>query len=451
MRDIRNYWYPASPLGGYTQSGNNAPSATNLERYLTPLITPRVKQDALTWKDALAEAEIPLPLLSYRYKMQQMFNDVVLDAHVFACMDRRKDMTLLKGYSIVDSKGNEDELATELVNQKWFKDILNYTMDAIFYGYTLLGVGDIVDGKPEKVTLLRRQNVSPDRLNVAFVPYSPGGIQFMDPEVKDSEGRSFYDWTLWFPTPSDFGISPCGYGLLYKVALYQILLRNNLGDNSTYNEIFGQPTRIAKTSKKDGESRNRLLTMLEMMGSTAYAILDPDDQIEFVESKNSSGRGNDTYDNFEQRLEKKISKIILGHADAMDSTPGKLGASGKGEDALTKALQDKEKKDVDFLETACNDVILPKLSKLGIKIPLGKKLKFKNDKEKQDAIEAKNTNSKSLAEIVKTLKDAGYEVPEEFITESTGIPVKKSEVPIQANKQFSEKVQARINDLYKTK
>lgn len=448
MKNISNYWMGGTPLGG-RMKGQKTASARNIDGYLAPLTIQRIRQDPETWKESLMEAEVPLPLLSYRVKVQQMYMDTVQDAHVTACMERRKDLVLLKDYCIVDENDVEDKAATKLLQAGWFKEIISHTLDAKYYGYTLLGIGDIVNGKPS-IHLLRRPNVSPDRLNIAQVPYSPNGIEFADPLAKDDQGNAYYDWTIWVPTPSDFGISPCGYGMLYKIALYQILLRNNLGDNSTYNELFGMPLRVGKTEKKDLESRNKLAASLDNMGSAAWALLDTEDQIEFHEGSGSSGKGNSTYDNFEQRLEKKISKIILGHEDALSSTPGKLGSQGKDLDSIGKALNDKEKHDVSDCETALNDYVIPKLINLGFKIPIGKTLKFKNDKEKEDARLREDTNNSATATMVKTFSDAGLEVDPAYITERTGIPLTKTVVkePLINNPNITEKTLNKIKNYY---
>lgn len=454
-KDYRNYWYAGSPLGGLNLAAQKGggPSASNIDMYLAPLRLQRIKQDPLTWKQALEEAEIPMPLLSYRVKMIQMYNDVMLDGHTFACFEKRKERILLKDYHIVDENGEEDVEATKLIQRPWYKNILNYALDTTGYGFTLLQIGDIVNGEPSKIKLLRRQNVSPDRLNIATVPYSPGGIQFMDEEDKDTFGNAYKDWTIWIPTPSDFGISECGYGFLYKVALYQILLRNNLGDNSTYNELFGQPTRIGRTNKKDATSREYLRQSLESMGSAAYMLLDEEDKVEFLNSSTNAGAANGPYDNLEQRLEKKISKIILGHADALDSTAGKLGSSGKDDDGAGKAINDKEKKDTDFIDMVMNDIVHPKLMKLGIKIPVGKRLVFKNDIEKQSAAAKKLQNNILFMGMVKTAKESGLDVPAEYVEEMTGMPVVKAAepTPMITNPNISKEQKNKLEKFYSYK
>jgi phage gp29-like protein len=449
MKTINNYWAGGTPFGGGL-SKSNPPSARNINGYLAPIPLQRVKQDPQTWKESLMESEVPMPMLSYRVKVQQMYMDAVNDGHVWACMERRKDLVLLKDYCIVDENDIEDKEATKLIQAGWFKEIISHTLDAKYYGYTLLGIGDIINGKPSEINLLRRANISPDRLNICQVPYMPSGIDFMNPEAKDSQGNSFYDWTIWIPSPSDFGISKCGYGLLYKVALYQILLRNNLGDNSTYNELFGMPLRVGKTEKKDLVERNKLAASLDNMGSSAWMVLDTEDQVEFHEASGGSGKGNSTYDNFEQRLEKKISKVILGHEDALSSTPGRLGSQGKDVDSIGKALIDKEKHDTSDCEAALNDYVIPKLIKLGFRIPIGKTLKFKNDKEKEDTRLRQDTNNTATAGMVKTFSDAGLKVDEAYITERTGIPLAKVEVkePLIVNPNVTQKTLNKIKSYY---
>ena len=67
-------------------------------------------------------------------------------------------------------------------------------------------------------------------------------------------------------TPSDTGQSDCGYGLLYKVALYEIFLRNTLGYNGDFVELYSQPYRIGKTTKTNEDERALLEQALQKYG-----------------------------------------------------------------------------------------------------------------------------------------------------------------------------------------
>lgn len=200
-------------------------SARRIGSVIAPYQFTRIKQDVRLWRDAITEAE--LAWYPHRVKMQRIFMDTILNGHVLACLNKRKNLTLLKKYAIYNGD-KIDEKATELLQAEWFHNLLDYSLEAKFFGYSLIQLGDLVDNKFPNLTIVKRENVSPDRLNITSLVYSVSGIDFMNPEEVDEEGNSFFDWSLYVSTPSDKGQSICGYGLLYNIALYEILLRNIL-------------------------------------------------------------------------------------------------------------------------------------------------------------------------------------------------------------------------------
>lgn len=400
----------------------------------------RIRQDIGLWRTAQRETESAWN--PYRVKIQQLYLDTVNNGHVYACMQRRKDLSLLKEFQISNEKGEEDEVITNLFKKKWFFDALSYILDAQFYGYSLIHFGDIINGEFKHSQVLKRYLISPDRHTYNSYAYTLNGWDFLD-ETKGEGGQSLFDWTLWVPTASDSGISDCGNGLLYMVGYYEIFIRNNTTWNADFNEIFGQPTRWAKTTKGEGQERDDLERSLQQAGSSHYLITDPRDEIEFLTAP--TGSGTDCFDNFEQRMEKKISKVILGHSDAMDSVPGKLGAQG-GEDAVSIAFKNCETKDNKFLESVINTSLLPKMRNLGFKIPENFRFEFKNDKEKEEIRKKEDEGNKLMADTVKILSDAGYKVDVNYIMERTGIPLEqvKEVLPKTINKDLQNK----LNSLY---
>lgn len=381
----------------------------DLSKYLAPVAIQRIKQDIQSWRHCLNDAE--LPWFPQRVTMQQLFNDTVLNAHVQACMQKRKNLTLLKECEVLNALGEKDEDLTALFNKKWVYDCVNYILDARFFGYTLIKLGDVVNNEFPDLGIVRRANVSPDRLNVATYPYAISGQSFLE--------QPYVDWHIWIPTATEVGAqvqtNPCGYGLLYPVAFYEIFLRNLTGNNGDYVEVFGQPLKHAKSSKREGVERDYLETALQNMAGNSYIITDPDDEIEFKDG--STGRGNEIYGNFEERLEKKISKLLLGHADAMDSTPGKLGA----EDASAQSIRECGSSDVRMVEYVFNYVIFPKLRALGFLIPDDVKFKIKNDDERIQSRLAEDQTNTITATMIKTFKEAGMDVSKDWIKKRTGI------------------------------
>jgi hypothetical protein len=337
-----------------------------------------------------------------------------------------------------------DEKTTELFKKEWFYKLMNYALDAKAYGYTLVNLGDMINNEFPNLTVVRRWNISPDRHQVTAYVYSLSGLNFLDPNQADANGNKIIDWTIWIDTPSVDGYSTCGYGYLYKVAYYEIMLRNNMGYNATALELYGQPIRVLKTAKQDPVERAEQENGLAAMGASGWAIIDPTDELELLAGSTGAGK-NQGFDNFENRALKMISKIILGHADAMDSQQGKLG----GEDGAADAIKRTEKIDNQWMEYIVNTKVIPKLMNLGIKIPAGYKFCILNNKEKEEARLKEDTNNKVVSEIAVNMKNAGLQMDPEYFTERTGIPAEKIETEVEPEKELDDKVKIKLKNLYR--
>lgn len=387
----------------------------NLNAQITPLQMVRLRQDVGMWRRAVAEAE--WAYYPYRVKMQQMFIDTILNGHVGALMERRNDLTLLRDYTIHGPDGQPSAALTEEFKEHdWFLDFISHALEAEFFGYSLISLGDIVQGSLEGVSVIRRWNISPERYQVGKFPYDASGIDFRE--------APYTDWHVYVTTRSDTGVSPCGYGLLYKVALYEIFLRNTLGFNGDFVELYAQPYRVGYTTKTTEAERAELEMALQRMGSSGYAVLDQGDEIKFLETA-LGGTGYKGYESLEDRCQKTVSKLILGHADALDSTPGKLGsAQGGTQSPAALALADKQTKDGRKIQGIINQQLFPRLTRLGLGYPEGIRLRYNNDAEAEEVLARKNTSAKALADIYQTVTQAGGTPDWAQFTAATGIQVR---------------------------
>lgn len=441
-------WFP--------QRLRKALGAKNLQGYYAPVALDRVKVDVASWRNALKEAEQPFN--PFRVKMQQIYQDTVINGHVKACIKRRKDLTLKKGFALFNPDGTENEAGTKIINdpslRKQVVKILGYYLDAVFYGYSLMNITGVTNGEIENIEIQRRAFISPDRETLCQFLYQLSGIQFNNPSVTDNDGNSFYDWSIYATTDTEDGVSICGNGLLYTVAYYEIFLRMITGFNANFIQIYGQPFRVGKTTKLEGAEYEALYAGLRDIGTNNFALIDAQDTIEFLET-GQSGTGWKGYENFEQRMEDKISIVLLGHKDAMKSTPGKLGST-QGEDSpVTKALEDVASSDTDYLEIGMNFQVIPKLIKLGIQIPIGLTFGFKNDAEKRETRKKEDASNKVTADIAVAMKNAGFEMDEVYFTERTGIPCKKIVEPVPAptsdekpQKERTKNIKNKLDILY---
>ncbi|MFB6456560.1 DUF935 family protein [Chitinophaga sp. Hz27] len=425
----------------------NKGAIRNLGNTIAPVQLQRLRHDVQMWREAITEAE--LAWYPHRVRMQRLYIDTILNGHVGSLIERRTDLSLLRDYKVCDKKGVESEIFTQYFReQDWFIDFLGYSLDAIFFGYSLISLGDIkYDAFPD-LSLVRRWNVSPDRLQVTQLVYSLDGANFTE--------EPYSDWHIWIKTKSETGVNNCGYGLFYKIGLYEILLRNTLGYNADFVELYAMPYRVGKSSKTEESERAELELALQSMGSAGYAIIDPMDDIEFLETK-LGGTGWESYDNLEQRCVKTVTKLILGHEDAMSSTPGKLGAGGKKEDnPVTIALLSKQTKDGRFLESLVNKQLLPRMRRLGFRIPETLHFEFKNDEEREAFRRREDESNQATAKIYQTISQAGGSPDWEYFTDRTGIPVQASmdptKLPLESgsDSEESEEEEAMDEDVVKS-
>lgn len=405
---------------------------------IIPLQMLRIRQDVTTRKAAIDEAE--RAYFPYRVKMQQMFVNTRDNAFIRACIDRRKDLTLLRKWEFKNANNEIDENLTSLFCETiggktqvktWFYNYLSTALDAIYYGYSLIYLGDLVNGEFPYLTPVKRQNVSPDRLNIGSFPYMTTGVEFLTDE-------EYKDWYVYVNTPNELGTSPCGYGLFWELSIYEIFLRNLVGFNGDFVELFAQPFRVGRTNKTEEYERAAFESTLAQMGSSGYAILDDiGDTIEFIETS-LGGSGYKGYADFETRLEAKCSQLILGHADAIKSVPGKLGVQGEGSPAES-ALLDKQTRDAAFILPYVNKVLFEKMRNLGFNIPEGSMACMMNDNEE-------NEIASHFADMAVKMKQAGLQMDAEYFSEKTGIPVAQMQPPTV--NPIPQKVQNKLNLLY---
>ena len=291
-------------------SANIEKDSKHLNKYRGPVQLQRIKVDTSYWRKAVMEAERPLSSLPYRVIMQQIFIDTVLNGHVAACIQKRKNLTLLKKFHICDENGVTDEEATKILEADWFQKIRSYIQDAQYYGYSLITFGNLVDSIFTDIQITRRADVSPDREVLSSFMYIPTGIRFNDPSAVDDNGITYFDWNLWVTTPSENGVSKCGYGLLYKVALYEIVMRSLIGWNTDYVERFGQPTTVIKVQADNESERDRAEEAATKLGSSGSLIIDKNDEFELI-SDTGTGTSWKSYENLEVRCKKTVSALIL--------------------------------------------------------------------------------------------------------------------------------------------
>lgn len=387
-------------------SVNMPPQADIRRRITTPTQLYRSRQDIADLKSAIIRAEsLTAPQRASLYKIYQ---NIVLDAHLSACMEQRKNLTLCLDYDVVDKEGNEDEELEKIIETKWFRDFLDLSLDSIFYGYSLVQFDSIIDNTFKNVELVPREYVKSE-FHIVTNTYA-------DLEGTDYLENPYRNWCIGVGKPKDLG-------LLMKAAPLVMWKMNALGAWAEYVEIFGTPIRIGKTNVRDEESRGNMESMLRNMGTAAYGVFDTDDLIELVE-----GNSTDAYMVFDMmiaRCNSELSKLILGQTGTMDEKAF-VGSAEVQERILDKVGYNDEF----FVENVLNTQLVPMLTRLGLwkdgyKIKVAKDQEFTLDQKSKFDIEILKTGKFTFSPEY-LLENYGSEVIEVALPDTTSVKAVKN-------------------------
>jgi hypothetical protein len=260
----------------------------------------RVRQDATRFNIALQAAESPM--YPNRFLLMQTYQQIVLDGQVQSAMLQRKSKVLCKRFMVCGPDGECDETKTALFNQKWFYDFQNLALDSIFWGFSCVQFGAIINDKYTSVELIPRIYVVPEfslvRTNTATVT-----------DGKHFDVSPYNNWCIGVGEKKDLG-------LMMYLAPYVIWKKNSLAAWAEFAEVFGSPIRVGKTDVRDEMTRKNMENMLRNMGVASWAVLDLNDNIELMQASRTDAYA--VFDKMVERCNSEISKIILGQTGTTD-------------------------------------------------------------------------------------------------------------------------------------
>lgn len=307
----------------------------------------RITTDLAKYRTAVVSAEnIWNP---NRYVLYQLYQQTELDAHVTACIQQRMNLILGSKFCVYDKAGNELEEKTKLIRTKWFRDFLQYSLQSIYWGHSLIQFEDIIQmhgiDQFREVELVPRQYVKPEfhmvMASTASLP--PDGINYTE--------LPYSNWCVPVGKSRDLG-------LFLKITPLVIWKKNAMGAWAEFIEKFGSPIRVGKTDSSDLESVNNMQDMLRNMGVASWGLFKTDDIIELVESNHS-----DAFQVFNEMIERcnqEISKLILGQTMTTDN-----GSSRSQAEVHERILRMVGESDEQFITNILNDQLLPLMNNLG--------------------------------------------------------------------------------------
>ena len=353
----------------------------------------RIKINIQRWLNARMYAESRIN--PNNTELIRVMRDVEIDAHLWALMQTLRLKVIANDFNIYTADGDIDEDSTAKFKKKWFRNLVKHTVDSEFYGFSLVQLGDIVNGCYVDSELVPRE----------YVVQQIGGIKKSLGNAKDVipfGSGVFANWLVPIGEKDNLG-------LLDKAAPLVIKKKEVISAWSEAAELFGMPIRIGKTSLQDEERRENMEDMLENMGEAAWAVIDDDDDIELKETAKTDF--SNMYDQFIERVNSELSKLFLSQTGTTDEKTH-VGSAGVMENILKDVVQSYITK----VEDITNEIVIPKMQKQGI-LPLGVYMKA-DEEQKLTLLE--------LWGIVKDLMTS-VTIPKEWISDIFGIPIEDLE------------------------
>lgn len=302
----------------------------------------RVRQDAQKFNVALQAAESPM--FPNRFLLMQTYQQIILDGQVQSGLLQRKSKVLSQRYVLRGADGEENEELAKLFNAKWFYDFQSLALDSIFWGYSLVQFGPVLNDAFEYANLVPRIYVVPEyslvRENTATVTE---GVVFTEPP--------YNNWCIGVGEKRNLGLG------MY-LAPYVIWKKNAMAAWAEFAEVFGSPVRIGKTDVRDETTRRNMENMMKNMSVASWAVLDLNDSIDLVQASRTDAY--QVFDKMVERCNSEISKIILGQTGTTDEKS--YSGSANVHENVAGMIG---KQDIVNMEFVVNNQLIPMMIRLG--------------------------------------------------------------------------------------
>ncbi|WP_312399517.1 DUF935 family protein [Chryseobacterium sp.] len=336
------------------------------------------------WKFARAAALDPI--IPRRKPLIDIMEEVLDDTFIFARSETRKLRVSNKVVSIINKNGEIDDEKTKLLQKIWFKNLIKYTIDSIYYGYTLMYPKELDEkGFIKKMSFVYRDHIVPEYTEILTNPYDMDGENFTEGDFKK--------WSLWVNHEHSIG-------LLNKAIPLWIFKKHSWQNWDEFEEMFGIPMRTAEVASTDPRVKREVDKWLKDLGSAGWARFPEGVKIDIKESNSR-----DSFNVFNEK--RKACNEELGHLfDGNSESSNDAGSRAKTGEILNGTQKLITMDDETFVLFFINDEVMPWLRDLGYPFDEGDSCIW-NDNEK--------ATPKERLEIFKGVKALGYKIKKEQI------------------------------------
>lgn len=360
---------------------------------VTQLLVDTLRRSRTLWRKEInhwqsARASRYSTEMPRNFLLQDVYEDVMMDAHLHGITENRTLRTTNKEFIFVNQDGKKDDTCTTFIkNKTWFEKIIEIAHKSTYYGTSVAFIKqenkEFVDAE-----LVKRHSVVPE-------------LGYIFTDVGQTKGFPYREFPNELIELQMYDV----IGILEKAAPYTILKRHSWGSWDEFEELFGVPIRIAKVASQSETVKNEVAGWLEEMGSAPYAVFPIGTEIEIKE--NTKGDAFNVFYQKLQELNRELSKLILHQTMTTDNGSSKSQGSVH-ENTLKEVVFADEKRLLSIL----NDTLVPMMRNNGYNIPDGNRIKVSETKDPSEQI-------KIDAEFLK----AGYILPKDYIEENYGTKI----------------------------
>jgi hypothetical protein len=342
------------------------------------------RKDLNKWRNAYEYAISPIRPV--RQPLMDLYTNILLDDHLTS-VNKQRRLAVTNSSIVFQNNGNPVDSINNIAKSECFNKLLVYAFDKILWGYSLIHA----DFRNNLVELVNRSHVNPvDRIVVAN-PYDDHGI--------DYTAGPYKHYYVGVGDADDLG-------LLLIAAPLVLIKRGNLSDWASFNELFGQPMRIGTYDPHMPGNKKQLLDALEQAGALAYIAVPTGSKVEFIDA-NKTG-ATTTYDTLYERMEKGLSKLIVGQT--MTTDDGSSRSQGEVHEHVAQAIAQDDRL---FITRLLNDRVREMLIAQGFPEAANGEFQFVDEEatiKKQDRLTMDLNIHEKVAPIKKEYFEQEYNV-----------------------------------------
>ncbi len=309
----------------------------------------------------------------------RVYDYVIIDCHVTGIINGIKQKIKSKEWSIKDANGEINEELTKQLKTRWFSRYQDYFVEAMFFPYSLVELGDYKDGRFNDIQQIKREYVVPQWKSVKMYLGGAGVPRYNhhNPLMGTTLGQPRQElgnyMLLHFESEERINDYIFMQSPLHDLGLLDMASPHALGKMGSYTffldylQKFVIPFRMGKTDINDNSRRGNMISMMDNWGASGYAVVDLMDEIELL---SQSGSTTAPFTDLFTYSNNEISKAFASAVGIFDEK-NFVGSAEAGERMLDYIVQSY----CTEMEYNINDELLPRLAQRDSKFK-GKEFDF---------------------------------------------------------------------------